>query len=404
MCVVQKATSSKIVPCFWKKKCSACGKPNHFKDVCRSCRVYDLANEVSDSDDYEEGEKGLFVGTIGRKTYEDRDELFVHVDVLGTSIKFKVDTGAQANVLPQKVYQRLKDVAMTKTTQKLTSYTGNRLRVLGKCIIEVKGVPLDFFVTDTNQDAILGLKASQNLQLIKILTVGLRTKDKEKSKDNNIVNEHKDVFQGLGRIGKPVHIELDPNAVPVVHSPRRIPLTLKDKVKEELDRMEDIGVIMKQDSPTPRVNSMVVVEKPNGALRTCMDPRDLNKAIQREHFSIPSSDEITAKMSGAKFFSKFDAGSGFWQIPLDHVSSRLCTFQTPFGRYSFPRCPFGISSAPEVFNKRMKEIYHDEEGVASFFDDVITWGRTLEELKEGERACLEKARHANLKFRRERTD
>ncbi|GFO00745.1 retrotransposable element tf2 155 kda protein type 1 [Plakobranchus ocellatus] len=138
-----------------EKKCSACGKPNHFKDVCRSSRVHDLANKESDSDDYEEGEKRLFVGTIGRKTYEDRDELFVHADVLGTSIKFKVDTGAQVNILPQKVYQRLKDVAMTKTTQKPTSYTGNRLRVLGKCTIEVMGVPLDFFVTDTNQDAIL---------------------------------------------------------------------------------------------------------------------------------------------------------------------------------------------------------------------------------------------------------
>ncbi|GFO26019.1 retrovirus-related pol polyprotein from transposon 17.6 [Plakobranchus ocellatus] len=87
------------------------------------------------------------------------------------------------------------------------------------------GVPLDFFVADTNQDAILSLKASQNLQLIKILTVGLNIKDKEKSKNNDIVNEYKDVFQGLGCIGKTVHIELDPNAVPVVHPPRRIPLT-----------------------------------------------------------------------------------------------------------------------------------------------------------------------------------
>ncbi|GFO24446.1 retrovirus-related pol polyprotein from [Plakobranchus ocellatus] len=82
------------------KKCSACGKPNHFKDVCRSSCVHDLANEESDSDDYEEGEKGLLVGMIGRKTSEDRDELFVHADVLGTSIKFKVDT-APAKSLPK---------------------------------------------------------------------------------------------------------------------------------------------------------------------------------------------------------------------------------------------------------------------------------------------------------------
>ncbi|GFO00744.1 histone-lysine N-methyltransferase SETMAR-like [Plakobranchus ocellatus] len=75
--------------------------------------------------------------------------------------------------------------------------------------------------------------------------------------------------------------------------------------------MENMGVIVKQDSPTPWVNSMVVVEKPNGALRICMDPRDLNKAIQRKHFSFPSPDETTAKMSGAKFFSKFDVPADF---------------------------------------------------------------------------------------------
>ncbi|GFN88400.1 Gag-Pol protein [Plakobranchus ocellatus] len=234
----------RLCPAFGKKN-SACGKPNHFKDVCRSSHVHDLANEESDNDGYEEGEKGLFVGMIGRKTYEDRDKLFVHADVLGTSIKFKVDTGAQANVFPQKIYQRLKDVSMTKTTQKLTNYTGNRLHELGKCTIEIMGVPLNFFVTDMNEDVILDLKASQNLQLIKILTVGPKTKDKKKSKDNDIVNEYKDVFQGLGCTGIPVHIELDPKAVPVVHPPRRIPLTLKDKVKEELGRMEDMGVIVK---------------------------------------------------------------------------------------------------------------------------------------------------------------
>ncbi|GFO24447.1 hypothetical protein PoB_005095200 [Plakobranchus ocellatus] len=103
-----------------------------------------------------------------------------------------------------------------------------------------------------------------------------------------------------------------------------------------------MGVIVKQDSPTPWMNSMVVVEKPNGALRICMDPRDLNKAIQREHFSIPSPGEITTK-SGAKFFSKFDAASGFWQIPLDHTLLGFALSKHLLGDIPFYNAPLVLA-------------------------------------------------------------
>ena len=84
--------------------------------------------------------------------------------------------------------------------------------------------------------------------------------------------------------------------------------------------------------------------------------------------------EITAKLAGARHFSKFDATSGFWHVKLDAESSKLCTMNTPFGLYSFQRCPFGISSAPEIFNKYMRTIFEGLDGIKSFFDDVIVRG------------------------------
>lgn len=116
---------------------------------------------------------------------------------------------------------------------------------------------------------------------------------------------------------------------------------MKERLKTELTRMEKENIIAKVDYPTDWVNSMVVKEKPNGRLRICLDPSDLNKAVKREHYQLPTVEEITSTLKGAKHFSVLDANSGFWQIPLDKESSDLCCFNTPFGQYKFLRLPFG---------------------------------------------------------------
>lgn len=90
---------------------------------------------------------------------------------------------------------------------------------------------------------------------------------------------------------------------------------------------------------------MAIVEKPNGSLRICLDPRHLNKAMKREHFQLPTIEDITTRMANAKWFTKLDANRGYWQIPLDEESQLLITFNTPFGRYCHQVTPFGITSA-----------------------------------------------------------
>ena len=92
------------------------------------------------------------------------------------------------------------------------------------------------------------------------------------------------------------------------------------------------GVLCKVDQPTDWVNNLVVVEKHNGSLRLCLGPKDLNKAIKREHHKIQ---EISSELTDKKVFSTLDLKDGYWQIELDQESSLLCTFATPFGRYRF---------------------------------------------------------------------
>ena len=119
---------------------------------------------------------------------------------------------------------------------------------------------------------------------------------------------------------------------------------------------------------------MVVVPKRSGAVRICVDLKPLNQSILREVHPIPKVDDTLAQLSSATVFSKLDANSGFWQIPLAPESRPLTTFLTPFGRYCFNKLPFGITSAPELFQRRMNQILEGLEGVLCLMDDMLIYG------------------------------
>ena len=108
---------------------------------------------------------------------------------------------------------------------------------------------------------------------------------------------------------------------PVVHYPRRVPVALREPLKEELDTLIQQGIIAKVDRPTDWVNSCVCVTKPNGKLRLCLDPKDLNKAIKRPDHYTPTLDDVLPKLNVAQFFTILDARSGYLNIKLDEESS-----------------------------------------------------------------------------------
>jgi len=110
--------------------------------------------------------------------------------------------------------------------------------------------------------------------------------------------------------------------------------------------MEALQVIAKVTEPIDWVNSIATPEtQRTGALRVCLDLRDFNCAVKREHYPLRTLEELTLMLSGARYFSVLDATSGWWQIKLDEESSFLTTFNTPFGRYRFTRIPFRIHFA-----------------------------------------------------------
>lgn len=196
-------------------------------------------------------------------------------------------------------------------------------------------------------------------------------------------------------------IKVDENIQPVihVHPARKIPIALRDTVKDELDRMEREGVIVKQREPTRLVNAMVTVTKPNGKIRVCIDPRD--RAILREHFPW----KLLKKLQLRCLEPRFSAIRCYIWILADLTRcwkfAKLCTFNSPFGRHRFTQMSFEIKSAPEVFQRAISEMLQDLDGTEAIID-ITVWGTRAAENDKRSNALLDRARQHNLKLSMDR--
>ncbi len=190
----------------------------------------------------------------------------------------------------------------------------------------------------------------------------------------SVKRQFPDLFQGLGKLQEEYEIFLKPDAKPFSRStPRHIPLHLMSKVKPEWEHVENQGVITRVEQPTDWCAGMVVVLKPSGTVRICVDLTKLNNAVNRERYILPSVEHSLGQLQRVKVFSKLDANSGVWQIPLSQNSTLLTTFITPFGRFCFNQLCFGMSSAPEHFQKRMSQILEGLEGVLCHMDNILVF-------------------------------
>ena len=322
------------------KTCTKYHKPNHFAKVCRSKNLH----EVETAED-EEGEE-FRIEAIDSLSAEAPEKPFIAIRLTqyNTDIKFKIDTGAEVNVLPTADFLNLKGASLqlTKTKDILTSYSGGHLKVVGTINLMLqykKQHPQNhvFYVVETDKGPILSRQTSEKLNLIKFL-MSISPEipaapQQRRIEVDRLLEEFSDVFGGIGRLPGTCHILLKEGAVPTVQPPKLVPFALQPKLKQELERLEALGVIEKTTKPTEWVNSIVLVKKGDGSLRICLDPVDLNCWIKRPHHAVPLFEDIAAKCEGARKFFKVDAMSGYWSMVLDDESSELTTFNTVFGRY-----------------------------------------------------------------------
>ena len=189
-----------------------------------------------------------------------------------------------------------------------------------------------------------------------------------------VLEEYADLFDGVGLLEGDVHFDVD-DTVPAIQMPlRRLPIAVRDKVEAELKRLESDGIIARVTEPTKWVSALLVVAKPDGRIRTCIDLQYLNKALKRVQYCMPTIDDVLPKLTGVKILSSIDTKEGIFHLKLDRESSLLTTTETPFGRIRWLRVPFGVKVAPEIFADRIHAALSGLNNIAIIVDDILVAG------------------------------
>lgn len=381
--------------------CFVCKNRGHFARKCNKKtvgkKVHDINMKCQYSSDESENEDVLYVNVLKTKTGRMDTQWIETLCINGKRVDFKLDCGADLNIISKFDFYRVgcADKNLERYHSKVFSYTKNELPIIGEVLLSAvhKNInyELRFAVVDMNVQNILGREDCVKLGFIKrvqTISYGLQ--------------EYLELFKGVGELPGVHRIVIDKSVQPVICPARKVPLGLRDKLRVELSRMEELGIVRKVNHPTEWVNPIVIAAKKNGDIRLCLDARVLNNAIRRAHFSLPTVSEIAAKLRGAQFFSVLDARCGFWMMKLDDASADLCTFSTPFSRYQFLRLPYGINCAPEMFHAKIRQLLEDLEGTDSFIDDIVCWGTSKEEHDRRLRSLLMRAREVGIRFNRDK--
>ncbi|XP_052797485.1 uncharacterized protein K02A2.6-like [Mya arenaria] len=382
------------------KQCHKCQKWNHFASVCRSVNEV-IDNNNSCTHDF----KDLVIDNVESTVRNGQVFAEFKVGPSNLSVQFKIDTGSQVNILPYKTFRDIGIKSVLEASHsKLSAYDGSTLNVKGcitlRCNHPGTGQTKDvyFHVVDTHSSPLLSLQSSLDFELINLTYTVMSDSQVNPLTKDMVLKEYKEVFDGIGLLAGECKIHIDPTVQPVVHPPRKVPIALQEKVKDELLRMESLGVIEKVNEPTDWVSSMVVAEKANGKIRICLDPRDLNKAIQRPHYPLRTLDDILPQLSGAKYFTKLDARSGYWALKLERESSFLTCFNTLYGRYRYVRVPFGLKSSGDLFVQKIDACLEGLSGVAVIVDDILVYGSSREEHDSNLRAVLKRSHDEGIRF------
>lgn len=166
------------------------------------------------------------------------------------------------------------------------------------------------------------------------------------------------------------------NHPPIKQKAFRVSRKEEDIIRKEISEMQENNIIRKSKSPW--ASPVVLVTKPDGSTRFCVDYRKLNKITKKDVYPLPRIDETLERMKGMNYYSSIDLASGYWQVEMDEESKEKTAFICNVGLFEFNVMPFGLCNAPATFQRMMDEVIGEAQVGLDYLDDVIIGSETFE--------------------------
>lgn len=342
--------------------------------------------------------------------------LFIVVVINGRKIKCEIDCGASVSVMTSAVYEKyfrqypvfsVKNNFVMADNTKCVAYGVMNVLINNEFesqVIIVKSsresAPLvgrtwlKFLFPDWKHSFIRS--SIKEIKEIEINAVDLLGQVEQMC--NEIKTKYREVFETHTTPIKKflVNLRLKPNAVPQFRKPASVPFALRENVSKQLSELEQKKIIKKVRF-SDWGSQIVLAPKKNGEIRICCNYKPtLNPFLEQNEYPIPNVDDLIFTLNGNKFFSIIDLSGAYLQLALDEKSQELTTVNTHCGLFSYCRLPFGVKTAPSIFQEVMEKILSGLVGVVSYFDDILVGSPTLELCKERTFAVLDRLLEFNV--------
>ena len=416
---------------FKDAECHYCRKKGHIEAVCRTKarssqsqrgRGRNMARQAPtglaklikaevDSEDDETEASFTFQVATARPRSLLNPPLSITVNINNNPTNMEVDTGASVSLLSEKTFNswRLKArPALEHCNLRLQTYTGEKLKVLGRVMVEVvyeqqQPVKLSLIIVAGDGPNLFGRNWLRAIRLdwSKIH----RLEEKPSPKLHDILQTHETVFrEELGQLkGVKATLHLKPEITPKFCKARSVPFAMKDRVDAQLQKLENQGIIEPVKYSEWAAPIVPILKADGESIRICGDFKlTANKAAVVESYPILKVGDLFVKLGGGEKFTKLDLRQAYNQLELDEASKKLVTISTHRGLYQYNRLPFGVASAPAIFQRTMEQLLRDMPRVGVYIDDILLTGANDEEHLNTLREVLRRLEDAGLRLRKDK--
>ena len=305
----------------------------------------------------------------------------------GQPIRLQLDTASDITILSEKAWRNLGQPPIKPSSQTAVSACGSHLHLHGEldyCIsFRCSTFNGTCYIAKSTLN-LLGLDWFEELGLadlhISTFCNQVQTSCTTQQHTAALQERFTELFQpGLGLCSTTEAVlRLQPEVTPVFRPKRPVPYASLPSIDTEIQRLETKGVLVPV-SYSSWVAPIVIVKKSNSSIRIFADfSTGLNAALQQHHYPLPSPDDLFTTLTGGTYFAKLDLADAYLQISVAPESRELLTINTHRGLFQYTRLPFGIKTAPAIFQQITDTILVDVPGVATYLDDVLIVGSTAE--------------------------